>query len=937
MGSGIYIIPRIYDFLPLSGGTVSGNTLFSNNLSATTYYSGSTPLQQVIYNLINQSSYSFSAGSNLSLITASTSPNITYLLNDNVTLNSVSSNQISGNTINSGDTNIQNLFVGSGITSGGGVSVFINKTNNNLVFKSLSGINISISDNGGLLTFSAGTGGITTNIQDGLNTYTGGTPSSPTVNISAGTLSFLSAGTLSGGTILSGSNNIQNLFVGSGITSGIGTSVFINKTNNNLVFKSLSAGSNVTFLESNGNITINSLSPSNFLAISGGTVTGRTNFNSGLSANSFTATTVYGYSIFSGSQNIQDIFVMSGRTDIFGGAVGIEVFSGKSNSNLVFRSIIGGGATNVAVDSYGRISVSTPSYTQVDNIFEYGVSTFSVQQRSLNNNIINSSNYSFIVGRSADISNSIDATIVNGHDNYILFSKSSSIINGIQNEIIRAEYSNIISSKYASITTKDGLTYSYLSGIKSGNQNKIHNSSYSEIINGKYNVIGYVDGTKKYNLNTIINGKNNLILGTESSIIHGSGNSISTKVSASTIIHSLYSSIYSTPIDVWKNFNLISSSINATINNGRMAGILFSSGSTIGGKSNGKEYINSLVLHSRNVGNYSLMSSFIISSKNSTIDNRSNYAGILLSKNSSISAPVSAGRNSVFSLIANSLGSAIINSNYGSVVGGKTNLISGATYSSIVGGNENRIYSTGSAVIAGFGNRININASSSAIIGGSSITVNTDNTVAVPRLIITRFSGNSDNVLVVDESNGFVNKITASTFVFSGANATSLGNSVFLQKSGTTLLFKSLSAGTGVTITNTNSLITINSSQFSGGIVNSFTSFNSGLSANSFSASTIKSGVTDLNEIFLKKNGYILQKAGVVAGASFAGSPLIYTVLFTTNFTNNNYAAMISSEEPRMWSVSAKTLSGFTINSNSSTLLADNIFWTATENGEGYR
>lgn len=35
-------------FLSLSGGTVSGNTNFTLNLSATTYYSGSTPLQTIL-------------------------------------------------------------------------------------------------------------------------------------------------------------------------------------------------------------------------------------------------------------------------------------------------------------------------------------------------------------------------------------------------------------------------------------------------------------------------------------------------------------------------------------------------------------------------------------------------------------------------------------------------------------------------------------------------------------------------------------------------------------------------------------------------------------------------------------------------------------------------------------------------------------------------
>ncbi len=54
--SGNYFQPIKREFLNLSGGTVTGNTLFTQNLSATTYYSGSTPLEQIIVNLATSSS-----------------------------------------------------------------------------------------------------------------------------------------------------------------------------------------------------------------------------------------------------------------------------------------------------------------------------------------------------------------------------------------------------------------------------------------------------------------------------------------------------------------------------------------------------------------------------------------------------------------------------------------------------------------------------------------------------------------------------------------------------------------------------------------------------------------------------------------------------------------------------------------------------------------
>ena len=51
--SGRYI-PRIPPvFLHLSGGPVTGSTLFTENLSAGTYFSGSTPLEDIIFGVAN--------------------------------------------------------------------------------------------------------------------------------------------------------------------------------------------------------------------------------------------------------------------------------------------------------------------------------------------------------------------------------------------------------------------------------------------------------------------------------------------------------------------------------------------------------------------------------------------------------------------------------------------------------------------------------------------------------------------------------------------------------------------------------------------------------------------------------------------------------------------------------------------------------------------
>ena len=115
-------------------------------------------------------------------------------------------------------------------------SLFVNSSGY-VYRKNINGTN-GISINNGLSSITISyTGATIIGINNGLNIYTGGTSSNPTINISGATLSYLSAGTLSGGTILSGGTDIGNIFVVSGATSGNGYSIFINKINNNLLFK----------------------------------------------------------------------------------------------------------------------------------------------------------------------------------------------------------------------------------------------------------------------------------------------------------------------------------------------------------------------------------------------------------------------------------------------------------------------------------------------------------------------------------------------------------------------------------------------------------------------------------------------------------------------------------------------------------------------------
>lgn len=245
------------NFLALSGGTVTGNTLFTQNLSASTYYSGSTSLSNVINNMITGTTSGLTGSINVNGLNtytggtiANQTINISGLTIDNITVSGNSSFQ----TILSGGTNLFNIINNTvtGATSGitytkvqpglntytGGTSSLPTINVSALTINTLTASGTSnftgVLQSGGtdlsLLFLSVNDGNDITRVQPGYNTYTGGTGNNPTVNISAATLSYLSATTISGGTLYSGSTNLSNIInnmitgTTSGITGGGGSS-----------------------------------------------------------------------------------------------------------------------------------------------------------------------------------------------------------------------------------------------------------------------------------------------------------------------------------------------------------------------------------------------------------------------------------------------------------------------------------------------------------------------------------------------------------------------------------------------------------------------------------------------------------------------------------------------------------------------------------------
>jgi hypothetical protein len=75
-------------------------------------------------------------------------------------------------------------------------------------------------------------------------------------------------------------------------------------------------------------------------------------------------------------------------------------------------------------------------------------------------------------------------------------------------------------------------------------------------------------------------------------------------------------------------------------------------------------------------------------------------------------------------------------------------------------------------------------------------------------------------------------------------------------------------------------------------------------------------------------------KAGVVAGGSFSGVPLTYTVEFTTPFDDDNYAPSVIGGNNRGFTCESVVSGSFIISSNSAQPLDEPVYWVAIATGE---
>ena len=428
--------------LTIDNISVSGSSSFEG-LSATTFYSGSTDLS-LLFQAIGSDSAHTHIQNGTNTYTGGTTANPTV----NVSALTISTLSVSGatglgvlsaTTIISGSTNLYNIFQTIG----------------------------SDSDH--------------THIQNGTNTYTGGTANNPTVNISGATLSYLSANTISGGTIYSGSTNLYNIFQSIGSDSAHthiqpGTNTYTGGTESNptvnvsaLTINSLTV-SGITSLSSvsattyySGSTDISLLIPQS--STSGNLWSASTGTNS-IIANNGTGNLATGsYSITFGGKNI-----VRGNYSSVGG-------SGNTIGALCPISIIGGGSTNMITTTTNGATIGGGMSNTVSSSASYS-SILGGRKNTLSAN-----KYSSIVGGSGNTigSGSHYSSILVGKGNAITNqSKNSSIIagSGITATVSNTAYmenGRAISSFSAATFYSGSTDISLLFGSGSGTATNVQN------------------------------------------------------------------------------------------------------------------------------------------------------------------------------------------------------------------------------------------------------------------------------------------------------------------------------------------------------------------------------------------------------------------------------------------------------------------------------
>lgn len=238
------------------------------------------------------------------------------------------------------------------------------------------------------------------------------------------------------------------------------------------------------------------------------------------------------------------------------------------------------------------------------------------------------------------------------------------------------------------------------------------------------------------------------------------------------------------------------------------------------------------------------------------------------------------------------------NAGYYSWIGnGLRNYLS-AYRSTIANGYYNRIVDAGNGTI--------LNGTRNRIVGGigySTILNGYYNAVGVSWNLIGTGRNNTINNTGPYSTilNGKYNTINATHSTILGGISNTINS---------TASYSSIIAGSSITATSPN------------------TAYAKGVVIIDLSANTTSNSQVNVTpEGRLIRGNFVIKSSGIT-NSLFVGSPLKYTVIFQNNYADANYSISIVGEDSRNWSFENKTLSGFTICTNSSTALTGTTTWT---------
>ena len=304
----------------------------------------------------------------------------------------------------------------------------------------LSGSNIFLSGVSLLDTFlgiNAAIGSATTIVQNGLNTYTGGTILNPTINISGGTVNNWN---VTGGTLSSGGTNLYNIFA--------------------------------------------------LLSESGGTSGNLWSASTGLNsiiANNGTGNLAAGnYSIVGGQSNTASAghsFIGGGKSNLMITPYGVIVGGYINNLTYGAMAFMGGGGKNllssqngIIVGGYRNSGTSTQYSIIVGGKYNLSSSNYATIVGGYKNRAL--ATHSFIGGGKSNSGTGYNSVIVGGGFNYTK-SNYSSVGGGFGN--YSSNYYAVVAGGKANRATG---THSFIGG---GYKNQVSNN-YSSVLGGKYNM-----------------------------------------------------------------------------------------------------------------------------------------------------------------------------------------------------------------------------------------------------------------------------------------------------------------------------------------------------------------------------------------------------------------------------------------------------------------